>query len=39
MYKIKQDAPPHKHHTVQFDRLKPYVVRVLQEEGTGGCSK
>ena len=30
MYKIKQDAVSHKHHTVHFDRLKPYV---LQECG------
>ena len=35
-YKIKQDAVPHKQHTVHFDRLKPYVERVLQECGTGG---
>ena len=36
VYKIKQDAVPHKQHTVHFDRLKPYVERVLQECGTGG---
>ena len=36
MYRIKQDAVPHKQHTVHFDRLKPYVERVLQECGTGG---
>ena len=36
VYKIKQDADPHKLHTVHFDRLKPYVVRVLLECGTGG---
>ncbi|KAL5481592.1 hypothetical protein EMCRGX_G021785 [Ephydatia muelleri] len=35
VYKIKQDAVPHKQHTVHFDRLKPYVERVLQECGTG----
>ena len=35
-YKIKQDAVPQKQHTVHFDRLKPYVERVLQECGTGG---
>ena len=36
VYRIKQDAVPHKQHTVHFDRLKPYVERVLQECGTGG---
>ena len=28
MYKINQDAVPHKQHTVHFDRLKPYVESV-----------
>ena len=36
VYKIKQDAVPHKQHTVHFDRQKPYVERELQECGTGG---
>ena len=35
MFGTKQDAVPHKQHTVHFDRLKPYVERVLQECGTG----
>ena len=32
---VYKRAVPHKQHTVHFDRLKPYVERVLQECGTG----
>eukprot|EP00731_Ephydatia_muelleri_P025294 Em0017g377a len=35
VYKIKQDASPHKQHTVHFDRLKPYLHRVEHTEEAG----
>ena len=39
VYKIKQDAIPHKQHMVHFDRFKPYLHRAEQREEAGSTQQ